>query len=408
MALPERADPLRRSLLATLAVGVPTATLLGAAGMVDYQRKHTQQQLPLPERVQIPDRIHDLPPLPEFKAVEGTRKVAVILLKNPHDQSPDYSIKYPRYNPDDGTTTLLSGMDAFMQQISDKFSDMSGGKLNYEFTVLPHWHTFPQHVDPNDLDTVAKLGDSIFANSKIPDKSKYTTHMYFLPGDRKNKDGGWGGTGNPARTWIYTDGKIAPNNPFYQAVAIHELGHTLGLPHMNDLAYLNLRKHLFTEEYGVGTFMGDVEAVFDFHLQDGTGGQAALGDFAITDKIALGWVGRDRIVDVVQDGIYELDLAELMQGKNLALRIRKDDTDEQYYLACEINPYASGDGTDLYKLGYYVWDEKFEWDDTKTSPRKKLDIRGNGLSDWRNGIHIEDLGYNDDTQKNRVKITFTK
>ena len=110
-------------------------------------------------------------------------------------------------------------------------------------------------------------------------------------------------------------GKVWGNNPNSAGIIIHELGHSLNLPHANSWRTNDgtIIGSGYSKEYG-NRFdpMGGGKSRFERHFNTAT-------------KCWLGWLGEDDVTTVTQDGIYRIQAHDRpLNGMSAALRIPRN------------------------------------------------------------------------------------
>lgn len=348
------------------------------------------------ERASSPIR-RELPPLPEFKRPEQEQRVLVIPITD--SAKPGFEIK--PFVADD--LTEASGWDAYLNDVSNRFRRMSWGKIDYQFAVRP-WYVSPKKINPLDEDEIARLGDASVRD--VPDIASYQTKLYVTPYTRADA----GGLGNlkGGRAWIFAEN--LDDGPFWKNVIGHELGHTLGLPHVsfrNERELTSYKPKGNDTEYAEDTLMG-VSTENRIHRHS----YSPPLELTVPEKISLGLLDASAIQDVSTPGLYAID--EFSKGQGIgALRINKPNSNDRYYITTDINPKPELSNNDLpYVLQALVWDEQLG---------HSVDLVSRGsrrIVDRVNGIVIESAGLKLTGGKDQdifmakhqamVKVTFTK
>jgi hypothetical protein len=164
-------------------------------------------------------------------------------------------------------------------------------------------------------------------------------------------DGGPAATNGTATAWAYTGTRGAWLRSDQPTVAMHELGHNLGLNHAN------LWQPLAPDApAGAG---GNVEYgnPYDVMGQGGAAGQG--GDFNAYEKHFLGWLPDSAVQTVDRSGVYTILPADAPalpgQGQFAALRLRKDDL-RDYWLSARSDSYwADNASLGGLEVGWGAW-----------------------------------------------------
>lgn len=384
---PSRRDVLRKGWdLGAKAAGLtiarrllPPALITGMLGQVESADKSI-------ERSNAP--VYELPPLPEFQPPERDQRVVVI----------------PMYERGEHPPLTIDRMEEALEFVKSDFEGFSFGKLNYSFKVLP-WQEVDLPKDRDRYEKIERIGDKTLRKADVNDPEQYQTRLYVLRPDSKAKwagvafPSGWPGKWgkyNRAITQIFDGDEVFS----FTGTTIHELGHTLGIPHANSINDLGK-----SVEYG-----GSDDPM-------GSIGRTLGHDLNAPQRVSMGWVPRDQVQSITQDGdytIYPLDMRyEGVEGITKVLRFQKPDTSERYYLSSR----AQGFGN--FCLELHRWDEK------KKSPSREVVVpvkdrdvgwidKDEEFYDPKNGIRIKILSRESlytrtrEAGTVRVKITFDK
>ena len=194
------------------------------------------------------------------------------------------------------------------------FQDTSFGQVSFSGDVVG-WYTVPYDSSLScSYNNWASAAESAATNAGVP-VSQYPRRVFLFP---KASSCSWGGLGtlggNPSRAWSngYNDSRLLS----------HEVGHNLGVHHASTLQCgtkaVDLYANCSVSEYG---------DVYD------TMGSWNLFQFNAPHKIAMGWVPASRVVEVTSNGLHSVSLLEVGGTSAQALRIRKPDTNEYYYVS---------------------------------------------------------------------------
>ncbi|HVF69768.1 MAG TPA: hypothetical protein VNA13_04365 [Xanthomonadales bacterium] len=329
------------------------------------------------------DKNRELPPLPEFKSPDPDQRVLVVPLLDGGEKEP----------------LTQAQIGKALESVTSNYDRFSFGNLQYSFKVLP-WQTADLPSDRVNLGDVLKVGDEALKSENIERLEEYQTRLYILP---PGKDDKWGGRGSysPINGYKRAVSHVYDNDDFtFSKVAIHELGHTLGIPHANSID--NADKSV---EYG-----GSDDPM-------GSTGNTLGYELNAPQRVAMGWVSRDQVQSVVNDGeftLYPLDIRYSEQeAVSKVLRFKKPNTNEVYYLS--LRAQASGN----FSLELHRWNEKHESPSLEVNvPVKNKDVgwidNEEEFYDEENGIRIKQLSRvslysrTPDAGTVRLQVTFDK
>ena len=218
----------------------------------------------------------------------------------------------------------------------------------------------------------------------------YTRRIYLHAYNPNCGNGGSGSTGG----YTYTESTINGTTDLY--VLSHEFGHNLGLGHAHSLdcgAAMIAPYYLCTKNY-----YGD-------HLSSmGHGG--ALGHHNIFHKQSLGWVTQNQVPEITKSGIYTINPLELSGQSIYGVKVRKEDTQEYYYVEYRQPTDPGGYSGTYIHVGYtvpvystiqsYVAAETYLLDTTPNSPQGFYDSNlsdGTTFTDQTNNIQITQLSH---------------
>lgn len=326
----------------------------------------------------------ELPPFPEFSPAENQRIIVI-----------------PIKDADEKEAFSSTEIEAMLARAKTFLEKNSKGKSQVTFELLP-W----QVVDslPTDrvheIDPIAEKGNKALEDAGVPGIDSYSTRMYLYHGipltgaDYFNSGAGYARKGTPNKIWI-TDGQGDDTD----GVIEHEVAHIFGLPHDHSQTTSG---QLLIDDY-----------TNNIHVQEIKGeslmGIVNLGDVSIPGKISMGWVTEDRVASVSMNGEYTLSPHDVEDPDGLlALRIRKPDTDEFFYVEYR----QPREDIDIGRTGlqFRIWDEQLE------TPTRQVQIQhslphesgyvedGDTFRDKLNGINITQISH--DEKGVRVKVTF--
>jgi len=324
--------------------------------------------------VQIPEI-----PLPEFVSPAKHQNILVTLLKDSSSEE-----LYPK-----GKVELM------MEDARNYYRENSYGKINFSSEVMD-WQTTSIPIDPTNLEGMAQLGNEVAESSGIETKPD-STRIYFI--DRRGKKVDVGGRGEKKepfnRVWIFAEFDSTDAKQIR-----HELGHSLGLGHVDFVSSKFV--------YGTPEFEQSLDDFTNNLSVDPAGGTADImgrgdGHFCVANKVQMGWIKSDQIQTALGNTSCELDPVENNRGKTLGLRIPKVDTGDFYYIEYR-QPTEIEKNVDE-GLYFYIWDEKLG------SNVKQFYIRpghryikvGDEFYDKINGIRVKIV---DQNGKAKLQVVF--
>lgn len=275
---------------------------------------------------------------------------------------------------------------AEQDSVNDYFRINSNNKTWFNTTVVG-WYTLPFDDSQGCLsyDTEAKS----YAKEQGVDVDSFERIIFFSTDKDCGNGGGAGMGGNPAIVHI--------NNTISLYVLAHELGHTFTLGHSHRLncgqkavaPYIECTQVNYGDSYslmGGWQFRGNLRG---FHL------------------LSLGWLPTTKVQEIKQSGRYTLNVLNTNSSGIELYRIKKQDTNEYYYLEYRkpINydkdwPSQTTEGIHTYigyYIPYYIWPNMYLAPETllvNTTPETPYDT-DYPLADSRN--------FFDET--NKIKIT---
>lgn len=309
----------------------------------------------------IPQPIDNLS-IPEYPRLPQDQKVLAVLAR---DSNARESIDIDKEN-------------LILERVSIFFKKSSYGKLNYEFQTV-NWQLFEEDLDFKDpnrtWEVIDKRLDLLNEKQELPsDLSTYQTRLYVLDQSDTIAISGHGRAKEPYnQAMIYLD-----DNKDGEGGTIHELGHTLGLGHVDGYGC----KH-------PNDYTNDCNVI-------SAGGNSVMGsdyknDIAGPQKLALGWIEPDQVKTVTEDTPeVKLNLLQHEDEGTKLLRIKKTDTGEYYYIE-----YANSNKS--LTLNYYIWDQEKGSNLKRFAPAigSYYSKDGSEFYDKINGIRVTQLAHDD-------------
>lgn len=328
-----------------------------------------------------------------MRSVVGERKIAIMLIN-----FKDNPYTFP-------VSLVASKFFSDPLSVAAYYNETSGGQLNLGGDVLGTFTVPFNSSGTCEYQAWASAADQAASNSGI-DMSAYANKVYLFPYNNPTtgikvggcpaggSTGGWAFIGYN-QSWVGTVAKTDSslyNWSSIQQVTSHELGHSFGVHHANSLSCSSGRA---IDSYSACT---NLEYGDKTDVMGGTTYQMNT-----PHKVALGWLSSQNILTVSANGTYQITASEIFDSSIKALRIRKPDTNEYYYVSYRrpigyFDKNISSNGMS----SVHVWNES-PGTQTKILTRAPL---GDGMhfEDPTNGIMITQLSH--DTTSMTVSVNF--
>lgn len=273
---------------------------------------------------------HELAPFREFTRPDSIQNVAVVPMFRKNETNPGSN----------------SDLEARLQFVRETFANDSYGGIDFRFTTIP-----PQLADLPAAEgsfgrwnDIGKEGDKLLKKIGIPGLDRFQTRLYVVSPDPLDGRGGekWK---RPTKSYnqvcIFTTQEGLKNEFGYTAASFkHELGHTLGIPHANSVDASGKKK----EYGGINDSMGD--------------SQTLAAGLNAPQRVSMGWIGREQVRSIEQDGVYTLDALDYAnpdkQDLTRVLRLQDPSTNKRIYISFRPQGSLLG-GIDIHN-----WEEKID------------------------------------------------
>jgi len=311
------------------------------------------------------------------ESVTGTRRVAVMLVNFQNDTREPYTVSWSN--------------DFMFNTVNSWFQEVSYGKVDLIGDVYG-WATLP--IDGTCSTTqIASEGEK-WANDTLGVNLNTYDHIYYV---FPNQGCGWAGA-------AYINGKLAFTDQYFDLrVTTHELGHNLGLQHANGFNCSGCTLSLPISVSQIDGYEDRYDAM----------GKYRPLHFNAAYKDQLGWIDTD-IIEVTNDGVYEINPYELPGSPVKALKILSIDGTYEFYYYLEYRQNIGldniSDPTVLNGVVIHIYPPRFGVSmilDMTPQTSSNLDIGlavGESFVDPGRGIRITPLS--NDSQKIRVQIEF--
>jgi hypothetical protein len=331
--------------------------------------------------------VWELPPLPKFKSPDPDQRVLVVPIHAKGEKEPI------------SLADIEHGLELVKYQLEwDSYKKMS----NFSYKVLP-WQEIYIPEERDAFRAVAAVGDVAVDRLKIDDLNQYNTRLYVIPPDTHASRGGVAFSSNMLGLGRYNKAIVHafPGSTFNSlgAIAKHEIGHILGMPHANSVRLKGI------EGYAGKTTFTEYAGSFDPMMGGGVGITGV--ELSAPQRVALGWIEREQVQSVTEDGIFTIN--NIKEGNGImVLRLQKPDTDERYYIS-----YKDNGTTARPTINIHTWKER----KGRASAEVVTDLTwsdGATLRDNINGITIKQVSHKlneanlHDPSSVTVEITFDR
>jgi M6 family metalloprotease-like protein len=256
--------------------------------------------------------------------------------------------------------------------IANFYDVTSYGKISIVGDVAG-WFTIPYNENGTCNVGTWRIAARDAATAAGFDLTSYTHFVYVWP--RNNPSTGvssygcgWDGMSSIGGPDAYINGWVNPNGFFYDgyqghlpdqliSTICHEFGHGLRLQHAGTLRCDDGKKTIDDYSSCTRSYTADFDDVMGY--------ENPARELNASHRAALGWVDSGQVQDVTTDGTYVISPLEYRDSNVKALRIRKADTSECYYLSYRlpVGPFdfylSSANGTSI-----HTWDgyqDSFTW-----------------------------------------------
>jgi hypothetical protein len=288
--------------------------------------------------------------------------------------------------------------------VKNYYLENSMNQMTFSSTTFGWYQISYDNSSSCDWPTWTDAVDQLMANQGV-NLIGYNYKYYIFPQT----------SGCPSSAWSYLGGdKSWSNNDIDSRTLGHELGHNFGNNHANSLdcgtKAIDVQSNCTSTEYGdIYDLMGNY-----WWMQNSV-------HFNSAHKLSVGWIPTSKVQTITSNGNYTVNSVENIQTGPQALKIRKNDTNEFYYISKKQNvgfdqeiPTSITDGALI-----HVWDES-NYSQTKlldTTPGSvsdaQLDFADASLKDGRefydqiNNITVRQISHTDSTVTVQVTLPQT-